>query len=212
LPFWPFRRKETLNERLLREAGLDGAPHERAHEQVAEPEELADAADLEEQWYGDRSLTPFERLSGEVTAPRPRRWDIVVSAEAPKIGGHEVRFVALADRSLIVDEEQGDADLTPLADAVEAQLEAPYRARGVRKRDDVWAVAARKIEVVTFSAEGDEIDLSQHEGVRTLIVDGAPGFGTIPELEDVGAGQGDAFVVRARRLEGDTWEVTADPL
>ena len=212
MPFWPFRRKETLNEKLLREAGLDGAPHERAHERAPEPEELQNSPDFEEEGYGDRSLIPFERLSGEVTAPRPRRWDVVVSAEAPGIGGHEVRFVTLADRSLIVDEEQGEGDLTPLADAVETQIEAPYRAQGVRKRDDVWAVAARRIEVVTFTAEGDEIDLSQHEGVRALTVDGAPGFGTIPELEDVGARQGDAFVVRARRLEGDTWEVTADPL
>lgn len=212
MPFWPFRRKETLNERLLREAGLDSPPHERAHEQLAEPDELHEAADVEEEWYGDRSLIPFERLSGEVTSPRPRRWDVVVSAEAPEIGGHEVRFVALPDRSLIVDEEQGEGDLTPLADAVETQIEAPYRAQAVRKRDDVWAVAARRIEVITFPAEGDEIDLAQHDGVRALTVDGAPGFGTIPELENVGARQGDAFVVRARRLEGDTWEVTADPL
>jgi hypothetical protein len=136
----------------------------------------------------------------------------VISAEAPGIGGHEVDFVALPDGSLIVDEEQGEGDLTPLADAVEAQISAPYRARAVRKREDVWAVAARRVEVATFTAEGEEIDLSQHEGARTLLVDGMPASGNVPELEDIGARQGESFVVRAKRLDGDTWEVVADPL
>jgi hypothetical protein len=207
MPFWPFRRKETLNERLMREAGLGAEPAF-----VEEDETASDPAELEESWFGDRSLLPFERLSGEVTAPRPRRWDVVVSAQAPGIGGHEVEFVGLPDSSLIVDEEQGDADLTALADAVETQISTPYRARGVRKRDDVWAVAARKIELVTFSAEGEEIDLAQHAGLKSLAIDGQKAFGSIPELEDIGARHGESFVVRAKRLEGDTWEVAVDPL
>ena len=202
MPFWPFRRKETLNERLLREAGVDAG--ELAPE--------ADPAELEETWFGDRSLTPFERLSGEVTSPRPRRWDAVVSTEAPEIGGEEVEFVALPDGSLIVDEEQGEGDLTPLAEAVETQIGAPYRAHGVRRGDRVWVVAARRIEVASFRAEGDEIELTQHRGTRTLTVDGAQSFGTIAELEAIGARQGESYVVRARRLESDAWEVLADPL
>jgi len=206
VPFWPFRRKETLNEKLMREAGLESESAE------APLEPMADPAELEESWFGDRSLLPFERLSGEVTLARPRRWDVVVSAEAPGIGGHEVEFVTLPDGSLIVDEEQGEGDLTPLAEAVETQIDAPYRARGVRKRSDAWAVAARKIEVATFTADGDEVDLSHHDGIRALAVDGLPAFGSIPELEDIGARQGSSFVVRARRLDGDTWEVSADPL
>ena len=201
-----FRRAKPLHERLAEEGGLDHGFDERLVEPAGDP------AELEETWFGDRSLIPFERLSGEVTSPRPRRWDVVVSADAPGIGGHEVEFVALPDRSLIVDEEQGDGDLTPLADAVETQITPPYRAQGVRKRGDVWAVAARRIEVATLTAEGEEIDLSQHDGQRSLIVDGTPAFGSIPELERIGAKQGSAFVVRARRLEGDTWEVWADPL
>jgi hypothetical protein len=204
--FWPFRRKETLNERLMREAGLDHAPLEQQLGTTSDP------ADLEESWFDERSLIPVERLSGEVTAARPRRWDVLVSAEAPQVGGHEVEFVALPDGSLIVDEEQGEGDLTPLAEAVETQIGAPYRARGVRKREDVWAVAARKIEVASFKAHGEEIDVTLHDGTRTLTVDGAQSFGSVPPLEAIGARQGDSFVVRARRLEGDTWEVWADPL
>ena len=203
---WPFRRKETLNERLMREAGLDAGSI--AGEFAREP----DPAELEESWFGNRSLPLFERLSGEVTAPRPRRWDAVVSAEAPDVGGEEVDFVTLPDGSLIVDDEQGEGDLTPLAEAVETQLAAPYRAHGIRRGERVWAVAGRRIEVASFEAEGDEITLSEHGGDRTLTVDGTQAFGGVPELERIGRLEGDAYVVRARRLDGDLWEVSADPL
>jgi hypothetical protein len=206
VPFWPFRRKETLNEKLMREAGLSREPVELP------PATEAGRAELEESWFGDRSLPLFERLSGEVTAARPRRWDAVVSAEAPEVGGHEVEFVAMPDGSLIVDEEQGEGDLTPLAEAAERQVAAPYRARGIRRGNGVWAVAVRKIEIASFAADGEEIDLSEHDGVRSLVVDGESRFGSVPELETIGRRQGEAYVVRASRLEGETWEVTADPL
>ena len=172
----------------------------------------ADPAELEETWFGDRSLLPFERLSGEITAARPRRWDAVVSAEAPGIRGDDVGFVALPDGSLIVDWGEGEGDLTPLADAVEARLPAPYRAQAVHRGEGVWAVAARKVDVATFQSEGDEITLAQHDGTRTLTVDGAATSGRIPELEHVGEREGRSYAVRARRLEDDLWEVQADPL
>jgi hypothetical protein len=202
---WPFRRKETLNERLMREAGLDAGsiagdlPPER------------DPAELEESWFGSRSLTLFERLSGEVVSARPRRWDAVVSAQAADIEGDELDFVGLPDGSLIVDQE-GEGDLTPLAEAVESQIGTPYRAQAVRRGRDVWAVAARKIQAATFKAEGDEITLSEHGGNRTLTVDGAVAFGSVPELERIGRAEGESYVVRAQRLDGNVWEVQADPL
>jgi hypothetical protein len=206
VPFWPFRRKETLNERLMRESGL-------AHETVDLPAATdAGRAELEDSWFGDRSLPLFERLSGEVTAPRPRRWDAVVSAEAHAVEGHEVDFVTLPDGSIVIDEEQGDADLTAFADAVERRVPRPYRVHGVRREDGVWALAVRRIDVATFAADGEEIDLSDHDGVRSLVVDGEPSFGSIPELEAIGRREGAAYVVRAQRLDGDLWEVTADPL
>jgi hypothetical protein len=206
---WFRRRKETLNERLMREAGLDAAataPKEPA------PAPRRDRAELEESWFGERSVPLFERLSGEVTAARPRRWDAVVTAEAPEVRGQEVEFVALPDGSLIVDEERGEGDLTPLAEAVEAQVAAPYRASGVRRGDDVWVVGARRIQVASFRASGDELELSRHDGVRTLLVDGAQEFGTVPELEAMGQPQGESYAVRARRLDGDLWEVDVKPL
>jgi hypothetical protein len=206
MPFWPFRRKETLNQRLMREAGL-------AHESVELPAATDEGrAELEDSWFGERSLPLFERLSGEVTAPRPRRWDAVVSAELPTVAGHEVDFVTLPDGSIVIDEEEGDADLTAFAEAVERRVPPPYRVHAVRREDGVWALAVRRIDVATFPADGETIDLSEHDGVRTLIVDGESRFGSIPELEAIGRRQGHAYVVRAARLDGDLWEVTADPL
>jgi hypothetical protein len=204
VPFWPFRRKETLNQRLIREAGL-------AHEELP-ASTAAGRAEHEDMWFGERSLPFFERLSGEVTSPRPRRWDAVVSADAPEVAGHELEFVTLPDGSIVIDDEQGDADLTAFAEAVERQVPRPYRVKGVRRNDGVWSLAVRRVDVETFSAEGEEIDLSMHDGFRSLTVDGRPSFGSIPELEAIGGRQGDAYVVRATRLDGDLWEVSADPL
>jgi hypothetical protein len=206
LPLWPFRRKETLNEKLMREAGL-------AHETPDLPAATeAGLAEHEDMWFGERSLPFFERLSGEVTAARPRRWDAVISAQAPDVAGHEVEFVTLPDGSIVIDDEEGDADLTAFADAIERQVPRPYRVKGVRREDGVWALAVRRIEVATFQAEGEAIDLSVHDGARSLTVDGRPGFGSIPELEAIGEPEGDSYVVRATRLDGDLWEVSADPL
>jgi hypothetical protein len=131
--------------------------------------------------------------------------------EAPELRGDSVEFVVLPDGTLIVGDDQ-EGDLTTLADALEDQLQAPYRAEGVRQHDQVWAVAGRRIDTLTFAADGEEIELTEHGGERTLVVDGAHAFGSIPELEAVGRRNGDAYVVRALRLDGDLWEVATDPL
>jgi len=191
---------------MMREAGL-------AHETTDLPEATdAGPAEHEDVWFGERSLTFFERLSGEVTAARPRRWDAVVSAQAPDVGGHEVEFVTLPDGSIVIDDEEGSADLTSFADAIERQVPRPYRVKGVRRQDGVWSLAVRRIDVATFQADGEALDLSVHDGVRSLTVDGGPGFGSIPELEAIGERVGDSYVVRATRVDGDLWEVSADPL
>jgi hypothetical protein len=203
---WPFRRRETLNERLMREAGLE------VGSTTGDPVPDHDPVDQEAAWFDERSLLPFERLSGEVTAARPRRWDAVVSAQAPGVRGREVDFVTLPDGTVVVDGGDADGELGPLADAVEARLTAPYRAQGIRQGEDVWAVAARRIEVVSFAADGDELTLSERGGNRTMTADGVETVGSVPELEEVGRRQGDSYVVRAQRIDGDLWEVSAHPL
>jgi hypothetical protein len=134
---------------------------------------------------------------------RPREWDATQTVEAPDIDGDAASFVALPDGSLLV-EDGPDSSLQPLADAVEQELPPPYRARAVRQDGDLWAVQARRIVVVKLRRppEGDSIELT-HDA---LVVDGARTFGSVPELEGLGD------VVRAERLDGDLWEVQANPL
>jgi hypothetical protein len=144
--------------------------------------------------------------------PRPRRWDAVASAEAPGLSGDELHFVALPTGDVVIDEDEPQDTVGPLADAIEQSIEAPYRAEAVRQRGDVWAVAARRVRVAEFEADGDELELVTVEGGHTLTVDGTRAFGTIPELDRIGGGEGEQSVVRARRLDGNLWEVEADPL
>ena len=65
--------------------------------------------------------------------PRERQYDAVVTTEAPDVEGATARFVALEDGSLLL--EEGDGDLTHLADAIEQEVSRPYRAIAVRRGD-----------------------------------------------------------------------------
>ena len=187
------RRQETLNEQLLREAQLDDVQEtERAH---------ADPAD---------DVTGVWRRA----MARPGEYDAVVSVHAPDVAGDAVEFATLANGDVIVDTVQGDADLSPFADAVERQVEPPYRVVARRGEGDLWSVAARGIDVleVQFSG-GDEIELASVGGSLDVRVDGEPWSGHIPALEHAGeAADGEDYVVQAERLDGDLWEVRASPL
>jgi hypothetical protein len=170
-----FRRREPLHEQLAREGGLVGTP-------VPDPR-------------------PAWQETGIHGISRPREWDVTLSADAAIAEGTRVTFVALPDGSLLV--EDGDVpDATPLAERVEAELSAPYRARAARA--GVWMIQAKRIEVVEIrdGPAGDAIELSA-DGV---LVDGERVFGSVPALEN----RGD--VVRAERLDGDLWEIQAGSL
>jgi hypothetical protein len=140
--------------------------------------------------------------------PRERQYDAVVTAEAPDAEGATARFVALEDGSLLL--EEGDGDLTPLADAIEQQVKRPYRATAVRRGESQWAVAAHGLRVIQLPEPGgDEVELAVRGEERTLVIDGSRAFGTLAELEALA--DGDA-VIRAARLDGSLWEVRVDPL
>ena len=49
----------------------------------------------------------------------PREWDAATTVTAPALVGDRVEFTTIPNGDVIVSEENGDADLTPLADAVE---------------------------------------------------------------------------------------------
>ena len=196
------RQKETLNEQLLREMQQDDV-----HE--VEPTELH-PVDAYAGTYPVDDITGIWRRA----MARPGEYDAVVSVHAPDIAGDAVEFATLANGDVIVDTEQGDADLSPFADAVEQHVEPPYRVVARRGEGELWSVAARGIDVleVQFSG-GDEIELASVGGSLDVRVDGEPWSGHIPALEHAGeAADGEDYVVQAERLDGDLWEVRASPL
>ena len=182
-------RREPIHKKLAREAGL-------------EREERPEPVDPGPHWG----------VTGIHGVPRPRRWDAVAVAEAPRLRGEEVHFVALPGGDLVVDEDEPPDTLAPLAEAVEQTIEPPYRAEAVRKGGDVWAVAAMAVEVVEFRAEGDRLELVVADGERTFTVDGEQSSASVPALERIGEREGDSYVVRATRLDDRLWDVEAGPL
>jgi hypothetical protein len=182
-------RREPIHKKLARDARLE----------QPDPPEVLDPG-------------PHWGETGIHGVPRPRRWDAVGSAEAPGLTGDEVHFVALPNGDLVVDEEEPPDTVAPLAEAVEQALEPPYRAEAVRRGEEVWAVAARRVRIAELDVAGDAVELSVHDGERALTVDGARTFGSVPELELLGSSEGTAYVVRATRLEGRLWEVEVTAL
>ena len=159
-------------------------------------------------WDGEQRGEP-----GIHGVPRARRWDAVVAVRAPKLDGDTVHFVALADGSLVVEEDQPDDALTPLADALETRLAPPYRAEGVRRDGSLWGVAGRRIALVREPGlDGEEAELVVTSTGRTLTVDGLQRVARAPAFESAGTAEAREFVVRATRLDEDLWEVEVTPL
>ncbi len=183
-------RRKSLHERLAEEGGVVFGPETPAYDPHLP--------------WGEAGMHGLHR---------PREWDAVVTAEAPGLAGEKVRFVALPDGSLLVEEGDEDQDLAGLAEAVEASLQPPYRAEAVRQGEGRWAVGARSIDVIELpDATGDELLLTVREGTRELVVDGARAFGSVPELERLAGGSHSSYVARAGLLAGDLWEVELHPL
>jgi hypothetical protein len=155
---------------------------------------------------------------GDEEAPRPawdaagihglqraREWDVVTTVDAPEVKGERAGFVALSSDEIVV--EDGPNDVEPLAEAIERELTPPYRAEAVRREAGLWAVAARRIELVELpGVRGRELELATHGDERTLLVDGEREFGSIPALERP------EHVTRARRIVGEIWEIEVAPL
>lgn len=183
-----FFRRERLHERLAREGGLD--------EQA--PLDMG---------------PPAPGLPGYHGVQRPRRWDAVLMAEAPELPGDEASFVVLGDGSVILDEELPEPAVEPIAEELDQVVEAPYRVEAVRRHGNVWAAAARQIDVLEIpGVEGEELMLTMQDGTKSFSVDGRAEFGTAPELEQFAGERFDSYVAVANRLDGDLWEVRVSPL
>ncbi len=195
---WPWRRAETLNQKLLREAGLDSTAST-----LGEPEPASFPQGRYAAW-NESAITGVART---------REWDVTALADAPELEGEEVSFDVLPDGTILVTEEVGDAALTPLAEAVEATLRPPYRAEAVRRTDARWAIAAEAIRVVELPGQpGDALEITDRAGVRELKIDGERSFGSVPTLELLAGAQFSDYALQAQRLDGDLWEIRLDPL
>ena len=181
-----FRRQPPIHEQLAREGGLD-------------------AGSLQE------PRPPGWMETGIHGVPRAREWDAVVTVEAESVAGERARFVALPGDVLLVEEGE---DVEPLANAVDQVATVPYRAEAARRGESQWAVGIRELDIVELPDDpgGEEITLTVHEGERTLLVDGAHAFASLPALERFGEVRGSSYVVQGRRLDGTVWEVEALPL
>ena len=193
-----FRRGEPIHEKLAREGGLDlpRGVNEFAGPPVIDPRH------------------PFWQVAGIHGIPRVREWDAVTSAEAPELPGDETDFVALEDGTIFTDDDLPDEALTPLADALEGLVEAPYHALALRQAANIWSVAAMRVTVVEVSEDiaGDKVELAVNEGERTIRVDDHETRADLPTLEAFASQQFGSFVLRATRLDDTLWEVTVLPL
>jgi hypothetical protein len=208
------RKEETLNEQMLREAGIaeDGdTPEPDAPVEPDAPEELV----TPEGFDPYAGTYPAEQWLGTLTRAmaRPGVWDLMTTVHAPGVAGDTVEFATVPAGDMIIDTETGDADLSPFADEVEKHLKPPYRVLARREDEDLWSLAARVIDVVELKVDqGDEIELVENEGNTELRIDGEPSQQAIPELEHAGEALGSDFVVQADRLDGDLWEIRASAL
>jgi hypothetical protein len=193
-----FRRRKALHEQLADAGGLADVLSEPVPGLAAETPG----------WDGERRGEP-----GIHGVPRARRWDTVATAEAPELTGETVHFVALEDGTLVVEEDEPDGALATLAEAVEQTTPPPYRAEAVRKGPETWAVAASRIAIASIPGlKGDAVELTSTREGRVLRVDARTTMGSVRELERLGELEGTEYVVLAKRLDGDLWEIDASAL
>jgi hypothetical protein len=128
--------------------------------------------------------------------------------------GNRIEFTTIPNGDVIVSEESGDVDVTPLADAAEQRIAPPYRAVAQRQGGDLWAVGAKQIRVAQIEfTRGDKLEFSRHLDHGELRVDGEPSDALVPpELARLAEGAGDSFYVEAERIDGDLWEVKVTAL
>jgi hypothetical protein len=151
-------------------------------------------------------------LAGIHGVPRAKTWDAIVSAAAPELPGDAVAFVVLDDGTVVVDEDLPDGALIPIADAVEATVEPPYRAAAIRSDGAVWTAVAEKVEIVElWGVEEDVVELSVVDGERTLTLDGERTIRPLPALDALTEAHGDV-VVYAERVDGDLFAADVFPL
>jgi hypothetical protein len=190
------RREEPLHEKLAREGGLD---FPRAVHDLAGPLD---------------PRHPFWQVAGIHGVARAREWDAVVAAEAPELPGEELDFVVLEDGTLVVDDDLPDEALSPVADALDEALEAPYHAYAHRREGDVWVAAAIVVDVIEVpeDVEADTVEIVARDGEHMTVVGGELSNERIESLEALAAEDFESYFLEATRIDQQLWEVTVNPL
>lgn len=144
-------------------------------------------------------------------AEEPR--GVVVSLLAPDVAGDYAVFVALPERLIIVEEQEGDRDLGVLADAVEKRLQAPYRARALRVDERRFVVVASEIETIELPGlDGEELVVfALPDGQRTAVLDGARYQLASAEVESI-LKESAPCLLRLENIDESVWEVSIDLL
>ncbi len=157
---------------------------------AAEPEEKAEDEDDEEESRG-----------------------VVVSLLAPDVAGDYAVFVALPERLLIVEEQEGDSDLGILADAIEKRLRAPYRARALRVDERRFVVVASGIETIELPGlDGEELVVfALPDGQRTAVLDGESQQLANAQVEAI-LEESAPCLLRLENVDESVWEVSVDLL
>jgi hypothetical protein len=194
MPFW--RREEPLHEKLAREGGLD---FPRAVQDLAGPLD---------------PRHPFWQVAGIHGVARAREWDAVVAAPAPELPGEELDFVVLEDGTLVVEDDLPEDALSPLADALDEALEAPYHAYAHRREGDVWVAAAVVVDVVEVEEEidGDSVEIVTRDGERMTAIGGELTDRRIEALEALAEEDFESYFMEASRIDERLWEVTVNAL
>jgi hypothetical protein len=157
---------------------------------------------------------PTEAPAADIAAePAEESRGVVVSLLAPDVAGDYAVFVALPERLLIVEEQEGDGDLGVLADGVEKRLKAPYRARALRVDERRFVVVASEIETVELPGlDGEELVVfALPDGQRTAVLDGGSHQLVNAEVEAI-LEESAPCLLRLENVDESVWEVSVDLL
>jgi hypothetical protein len=189
-----FRKKETYNEQMLRQAGLDRVRFNTPSVGPVDAGPLPPAT-------GDTQAGPIQS--------RLTHFDARTTTTLSGLHGDLIEFVALPNGDLIVGIGDADDDLSPLADAIEERISPPYKASASREDGPVWEVGASRIEVAEFAfPDAEVLELVQREDVLEFRIDGGPTDVAPPaELRQLGENAGAEFFATAKRIDGDYWQV-----
>jgi hypothetical protein len=158
---------------------------------------------------------------------RRRDWDAVEVVDVPELEGvplEEVRFAQLADGTVVSAGGPASREaLERLARCAVAAVPAPFEAVAARRTRLQWSIAVRGVRIAEIELpplDAGELVLAIGPGGEPeLLVDGTPPAAVTPQLEAAraileraGRARSEAFVARARRVAGERWALSVDPL